>query len=230
MFKRVARKLVWGRKLLLGAITALAAALSVTIGILNPVSIRAQSQPASAAGPAPKFVLGDLKIEGDVQNRDAAADRILKEWKGREYDEMKDLTDAVMEVGIRKDFQDRGYFKVFAKDPVTQSLGLVGGKQNVLLIATVTEGDQFRLGKFTIQPDPPDRSLSIPAATLREQFHLRQGDLFNVSEIRGGLEGVERLYRVKGFGNAIEQPATVVDVAQHHIDFTLRVTERLPTK
>ena len=230
MSNRIASKLDWGKKILLGAIAVVVVAVPVTIGILNPALGRAQSQPTPAERPAPKFLLGDLKIEGDVHNRVEVKDRILNERKGREYDQVTDLTEEVMEVGIRRDFQDRGYFKVFAKDPVTQPLGLADGKQSFLLITTVTEGDQFRLGNFTIQNDHPDQPLSIPVAALREQFHLRQGDLFNVSEIQRGLKRVNGLYNAKGFGEASEQPATAIDDAHHLISFTLRITEGLRTK
>jgi len=154
---------------------------------------------AVGSHPGTKFVLGDLKIKGDVHNRDAVRDRILTAWKDREYDDANDLTDEVMEAGISKDLQDRGYFQVWARDSVTQPLGLLGGKQRVFIIATVTEGDQFRLGNLVIQNDPPDRPLSIPTATLREQFHLRQGDLFNSSEIGAGLKRVNHLYDATGY-------------------------------
>jgi outer membrane protein assembly factor BamA len=189
-----------------------------------------QADTESAAHPATKFALGDLRIEGNVHDRDGVRDRILNKWKDREFDDAKELADSVMEVGVRGDFQDRGYFKVFANDPVTQPLGLVDGKQRILIIVTITEGDQFRVGNFAIENEPPDRPLSIPAATLREQFHLRQGDLFNVSEVRAGLERIKGLYDAKGYGGTKEEPATAIDDAHHLISFTLRITEGLRTK
>jgi beta-lactamase regulating signal transducer with metallopeptidase domain len=189
-----------------------------------------QRNTESDVHPATKFVLGDLKIEGNVHDRDGVRARVLKAWKDREFDDVKELKGEVMEVGVRKDFQDRGYFKVFAKDPVTQPLGLADGRQRILIMATITEGDQFQLGNFTIQNNPPDRPLSIPEPTLREQFHLRRGDLFNVSEVRAGLERVRRLYDAKGLEDANEEPATTIDDTHKIIDLTLRITEGVRTK
>jgi len=189
-----------------------------------------QRNTESDGHPASRFVLGDLKIEGNVHDRDGVRDRVLKVWKDQQYDDLKELTDEVMEVGVRKDFQDRGYFKVFTKEPVFRLLGLVDGKNSVLLIATVMEGVQFRLGNFTIQNNPADHPLSIPETTLREQFYLRQGDLFNVSEVRAGLERVKRLYDAKGFADANGEPATAIDEAHHIINFTLRIAEGVRTK
>jgi beta-lactamase regulating signal transducer with metallopeptidase domain len=199
-------------------------------GTLDHAQQPPSAPPAPAASPATKFVLGDIKIEGDVHDRDGVRDRILKAWKDRECDSAKDVVDFVMELGVRLDFQDRGYFKVVAHDPVSQSLGIANGKERILIIASVTEGNQYRLGTFTIQNAAPDRALSIPAADLRDLFHLRNGDLFNVDEIRGGLERTKSLYDAKGYAGAAIEPATAIDDAHHLIDFTLRITEGPRTK
>lgn len=186
----------------------------------------ALSNPTS---PTAKFVLGDLRIEGDVHDRDGVRNRILKAFKDREYDDAKKLADDVMVVGIRADFQKRGYFKVVAHDPVTQSLGLRSGRERILITTPITEGDQFRLGALTIQNVPPDRALSIPAVTLRDQFHIRSGDLFNVPEIREGLGRLQRLYAARGYAGVKAEPDTEVDNASHHVDLIVRITEGLRT-
>jgi beta-lactamase regulating signal transducer with metallopeptidase domain len=188
------------------------------------VSPQAQGD-ASGAIPATKFVLGDLQIKGDVHSRDEVRDRILKEWKGREYGDLRDLTDGVLDAGLTNDFQDRGYFQVWAKDPVFRVLGLVDGKESILLIVTIAEGDQFRLGNFEIQNDPPDRPLSIPTATLREQFHLRPGDLFNPSEIPAGLERMNHLYDANGYKVSTEHVSFTSDGVHHLVNVTIRITE-----
>src|SRR6202040_3209159 len=70
-----------------------------------------QRESTSAARPATKVVLDDLKIEGDVHDRDGVRDRVLKAWKSREYDNGNELADEAAE-RIRADFQERGYFRV----------------------------------------------------------------------------------------------------------------------
>lgn len=180
---------------------------------------------AASAQPATKFVLVDLQIKGDVHDRDGVIGRVLKAWKDREYDDGKELAGEVMEVGVRGDFQERGYFKVVVQDPVSQPLGLVDRKQRIRIIATVTEGDQFRLGALTLQNVAPDQTLSIPAATLREQFHIRKEDLFNVSEIRAGLDRLHQLYGTHGYVDFTAEPETKMDSASRHIDLIIRITE-----
>jgi outer membrane protein assembly factor BamA len=125
---------------------------------------------------------------------------------GQEYDDSKALADETAG-GIRADFQERGYFKVVVHDPVVQPIGeATGGKQRVLITASVTEGDQFRLRNLTIQSSVPNQALSIPAATLRDQFHIRSGDLFNMTEIRAGLERLQRLYVDRGMPISAQNP------------------------
>ena len=184
-----------------------------------------RAESASAAHPATKFVLDDLKVEGDVHDRDGVRDRVIKAWKSREYDDGKELADEAAE-RIRADFQERGYFQVVVQPPSSQPLGLTDRKQNILIIASITEGDQFRLRTITIQNVAPDRALSISTATLRDQFHLRDGDLFNTTEIRAGLERLRQLYANRGYAGAIAEPHTEIDSASHHVDLTLRITER----
>jgi hypothetical protein len=189
-------------------------------------NVFAQSQRGpSGAALATKFVLGDLKIEGDVHDRDGVRARILKAWKDREYDDGQKLVDEVFWDGIRLDFQDRGYFKVFAHDPVSQPLGLIDGKRRILIVASLEEGDQFRLGTLTFQNVSPDEALSISATTLRGQFHLRNGDLFNVTEIRTGLERLKQLYGIRGYADVKAEPDTELDNSSHRIDLILRISE-----
>jgi outer membrane protein assembly factor BamA len=180
---------------------------------------------ASAAHPATKFALGDLKIEGGVHDQDGVRERVLKAWKSREYDNGKELADEAAE-RIRADFQERGYFQVVVHDPSSQPLGpTTDGKQSILIIASVTEGDQFRIRTITIQSAAPDRALNISTAALRDQFHLREGDLFNTAEIRAGLERLRQLYVNGGYAGAVPEPDTRIDRASHRIDLTIRIAE-----
>jgi hypothetical protein len=184
-----------------------------------------QSESASAPRPTTKFVLGDLKVEGDLHEPDRVRDRILNTWKGREYDDGKDLADAAV-AGIRGDFQERGYFKVVVHEPVSQPLGLTDRKQQrVLIVVSITEGDQFRLRNLAIQIIAPAREPSIPAAIIREQFHLRNGDLLNMTEIRAGLERLRQLNVSRGYADSSAEPDTEIDDVSHSVDLILRITE-----
>jgi hypothetical protein len=225
MLHRAPLNLDLRKKLLLTAMAAMVLAGPIVIGILNPAPSRAQSKPAPTANSAPKYVLGDLRIDGDVHDRDGVRERVLKAWKDREYDDAEELASEVVGVGVRMDIQDRGYFKMVASEPVSQPLGVSDGKQRLLVTTSIVEGKQYHLGQLFIQSSEPDHALKVPAQTLKEQFQLRSGDLFKVSEIRSGMEKAMALYHTQGFADANIQPATSIDESHQLINLTLRVTE-----
>ncbi len=99
------------------------------------------------------------------------------------------------------------------------------GKQRILVVVPVSEGAQHRLKNLTIAGVPPNKSLSIPAATLREQFRLRANDPFSVAEVRAGMEKATQLYAYHGYPEAQLQPETEIDEAAHQINLIIRVTE-----
>ncbi|MGB7726532.1 MAG: TIGR03435 family protein, partial [Candidatus Acidiferrum sp.] len=182
---------------------------------VNPTPAPVQSNSSALTQNATKVVLAELKIESNIPDRDAVQARILNTWKNHEYADVKELTDDVMASGIRKDFQDRGCFKVIVDHSQFKVLGYDSeGRQQILLTASVTPGAQYRLGTFTIQNSKRNQPLSIPAETLREQFHMKTGDLFKVNEIRAGIEKSMDLYHAKGYADASPQPATTINEAQ----------------
>jgi beta-lactamase regulating signal transducer with metallopeptidase domain len=183
-----------------------------------------QSESGSAAHPTTRFVLVDLKIEGDVHDRDGARERVLGAWKSREYDNSQELADEAGE-RIRADFQERGYCQVVVQAPSSQPLGLSEGKQGILIVASVAEGEQFRLRSISIQNVTPDHALSMSMATLREQFHVRDGDVFNMTEIRAGLNRLRQIYLSRGYADFTTAPETKIDSAYHRVDLTLRINE-----
>jgi outer membrane protein assembly factor BamA len=65
----------------------------------------------------------------------------------------------------------------------------------------------------------------MSAATLREQFHLRDGDVFNMTEIRAGLGRLRQIYVNQGYSDTTAMPDTKIDSASKRIDLTLRITE-----
>jgi hypothetical protein len=186
--------------------------------------VLARSDPATSAQPA-KFTLGDLNLEGDISDRDGVTDRVLKATKSREYENQEQLTDEVGE-RIRADFQERGYFQAVVHTSSLQPLELTDGKQSLRVIASVNAGDQFRLRSINIQSAAPDQRLSISLETLRDQFHLRDGDVFNATEIRQGLGRLRKLYLSSGYVGETAIPDTEIVSASRQIDLNILITER----
>ena len=224
MSEQPARKLDVSRRAFLATMGIAAVVGPVAAGVLSPRESRLEASAQSAAQSGTKYVLGEIRIEGEVHGREAIQERILNEWQGREYSDASQLADSVMREGVRIDFQSRGYFKAVASDPVTQTLGLKGGKQGIRVVASVQEGAQYRLGTLTFQNADAGKPLSIPAETLREQIHLRRGDVVNLSEAHEGMERIKKLYSAKNV-EAEVTPEASIDDERHIIDAIFRVKE-----
>ena len=213
------------------ACVAVVCAITCTIAVAGTVEhvdmkISPTNQTARSENPPSiKFVLGDLKIEGGFPDSDNVRAVILRQWQDKEYNNGNELAEMVVGFGVRSYFQDRGYFKVLAHDPVTQLLAVRDGKQRVLVSVAVTPGQQYRLGTISFRTGAGNDP-SIPAATLREQFKLRQEDVFSVAETRAGLEKVKELYKTHGFPGASLQPQFGFDDAAHRINLVVQIAEK----
>jgi hypothetical protein len=203
-----------------------AAIAAGTLDHAQPSSAKHDATPQQAATTAQptKFILGDVGIEGDVPDPNGVRDRVLNASKNLEYENRDELA-AKTAQRIRADFQERGYFRVAILLRSSLLLRLTDGKQSLRVVVSINPGDQFRLGNINIQSAAPDQTLSISAETLREQFHLRDGDLFNTTEIHKGLERVQQLYVSRGYASATTIPDTEIDNASHRIDLILRIAE-----
>lgn len=196
-----------------------------TVGRAEPKLLTAthNSLQSSTAHP---FVLGDVKIEGEVQDRDKVQQEVLKEFRGKEYNDVKELAEIVAEAGVRDYFQQRGYFKAAVQNPTTRMFAVRDGKQEVLISVAVTVGEQYRLGTLTFRNSVEGATLNIPLQTLREQFNLRQNDLFNVAEIRRGMEKVRALYQSRGFPDVFPAPRTDIDDKAHTVNLVIQIAEK----
>jgi Surface antigen variable number repeat len=219
-----------GKKLLPLALASLGIVVPIAVGIANSTPRQTASASASVTQSATKYVLGDLRIQGEVDDRDGVRSRVLKEWKDLEYDNLKQLTDAVMISGIRNDFWRRGYVEAVASDPEPHPLVSSNGRQSILLVAEVSEGEQFRLGDVTFQNESGAGALSVDQATLRDQLNLRDGDILDADMVRDALGKIRKLYANKGYSESVGTPLLHFDRARHMIALTFAITEGPQTK
>ncbi len=177
--------------------------------------------------PVASIVLGDLRIEGDVHDRDAVRKRILRDLSGKEFLYENELIDNVNELGIRADFQRRGYFQVTVNADA-QPFDMRDRKERYLVIAQVKEGERFRLWDIDIINADPDRGLTFTSEKLRQLIHLQSGDVFNVDEIRHGFERLSRFYGSFGYMDFTAEPNFEFDNVPHRITMVLKLTEQNP--
>jgi len=178
----------------------------------------AQSQQSEQG--SSKFVVDDLRIDGDVHDVDAVRARILKNLEGHEYERHRRSLD---EIGakIQADFQDRGYFKVALGDLRGQPLD--SEKHRMLVIVHIDEGKQYQTGDIFIVSDEPAHRLLISEEELRQQFHLHTGDLFSARQVRKGVEGMRQLYLAHGYLDMTATPEFSIDAKTSSIASTWHV-------
>ncbi len=174
--------------------------------------------------PVSSVVVSDLRIEGDVHNRKFVRNRILGKLKKREFVSEPGWVDAISEVDIRGDFQDRGYFEVEVGDVEVKQIEVKDQKQRFLLIAHVKEGQQFLMGDLTIQSADPGGTLTISREKLYDQIPLRTGDVLNADKLRLGVERLTKLYGSLGYIDFTAEPDFDIDHLNHRISVILKLS------
>jgi hypothetical protein len=182
----------------------------------------------NAGQPVLGFVVGDLQLVGEVHDRAAVTARILKSLQKCVFENESDLLSFGADIGIKGYFQDNGYFE--AKVEVeAKPLDIKNKLQRILIIARVTEGDQFRLRELDLIPsDPEIHNLNLRESYLRSLIHIRAGDLVNSSELRNGVQRITDLYGKFGFIDATVEPNYDLNHFTRMVSITLKVTEEHP--
>jgi outer membrane protein assembly factor BamA len=129
--------------------------------------------------------------------------------------------DELAEIELRSAWQDRGYFKI-ALDPHAQAIGGDSDRERFLVtVHVLNEGPQFHLGDIRFAG-----GAAIPEAELRQTFPLREGEFFDVSRVREGIEALTKLYGLRGFIDFTAIPDTEIDDNLQRISLVMRLNEQ----
>jgi outer membrane protein assembly factor BamA len=125
---------------------------------------------------------------------------------------------------VREALRSQGYFKNDVEGTPYLTLGLANERRYILSVA-IGSGPQYKLGnlQFASSSDTP---LLFADDLLRQQFHMQEGDLFNVLKIREGLEAIGRLYGSEGYIDATPEPEMTIDEKNLRIDLFIKVDEQ----
>lgn len=99
-----------------------------------------------------------------------------------------------MEERVHASFQDRGYFKAELKSLRIKPRDPLGVPKPVTMEADISEGLRYRVGDIMFVDNH-----AFDAGTLRREFPLKTGELFDRERIATGLEGLRKLYGSSGF-------------------------------
>lgn len=192
----------------------------------------------------PKVKVGEIEFEGNTVIGDRVLRSAMKHLKpigipksiilenifSRTYDQGKLAEDLEM---VRGRYQDRGYFTALVLEPKQDMRDTGGGfkiplfypnkpGKKVDLTIPIQEGDQYRLAKMSFTGVKFFRQ---PDALMRPMFQMKEGDIFNVSKVRKGLENLRKLYGEFGFINMVTSPETDVDKQNKLINMTFNIEE-----
>lgn len=190
----------------------------------------------------PKVKVGKIKFEGN-QNLNTRYLRaamknlrpigiprsiFLEDLISKTYDASKLTEDTER---VRDAYQQKGYFKALVQDPKTEIRDTgggfhipfiqKGGGKAVDITVPVDEGARYRLQQITFKNNVAIRN----TAALRRLFPMRDGEIFNTSLVRKGLDNLRQAYGDLGYINFTPVPNTNFDDDKKLISLEIDVDE-----
>lgn len=174
-----------------------------------------------------KITIVSVEFQGENPLSDAQREELIKHVRQQDLRTTPGEPDSswVAEalIPVRDAMQERGYFKANVEGIPYLAIAQASERRYVLAI-TIEAGPQYRLGHLQFG-SASDSSLLFPEAVLRQQVHLQEGDVFDVSKIRDGLGAIGRLYGSKGYIDATPEPDTTIDEKDSRVDLFIKVDE-----
>jgi outer membrane protein assembly factor BamA len=180
-------------------------------------------RPSSDSEQKTKITIADVEFSGTNPLSEEARADLIERVKKLELRQPKDgdESDWLGQIGseIRDTLQKQGYFKTYltVKPYLVQS---EAHELRYIVRAEIDSGPQYRLAQITFSG-----ATVFGAKELREQFSLHEGDLFNVSEIRTGMDSLSRLYQRLGFIDMVPEPEANIDEKDKQISVVLKIDE-----
>lgn len=182
------------------------------------------SRVTSAKPPHRIVAVDSLHLKG-AQASPELGQQLVEALQSREFDADSNWPGEITEFMVRETWQRHGYFRVMVKADY-KVLASDDTHARVSLTLRVTPGVQYRLSDLQFTPDDPQqRALVFAPAVLRTLFPLDDGDLFDVSKIREGLEAIKKLYGSLGYVDMVAQPDFEMDDANQRIALNIVIQE-----
>ncbi|MFQ5673534.1 MAG: outer membrane protein assembly factor BamA [Nitrospinales bacterium] len=111
-------------------------------------------------------------------------------------------------------YQDHGYLKIRVLEP---RITLDKDKKDIFITIPVEEGPQYRIGKIQVQEDD-----TYSAAELRAALQIKEGKVYNMSELREDILTITEMYSQKGYAYADVNPVTNLNEKEKVVDLAIR--------
>ena len=213
--------------------------LGILVLLANLCSSRlllAQSQAcADSTSPPPvpvqetKISIVDVEFQGESPLADPVRAKLAEHIKQDHWvtpeEPDSSWTDGAI-YPIKEALNNQGYFKASVETTPYLVRALPAERLYVLSVA-VESGPKFKLGRIRFA-SASETPLVFPEALLRQQIPMQEGEVFDVSKIREGLEAIGRLYGSKGYIDATPEPDTTIDEEGSRIDLLIKLDQQQP--
>jgi len=111
-------------------------------------------------------------------------------------------------------YQDNGYLKIRVLEP---RISLDKDKKDIFITIPVEEGPQYKVGKIQVQEDD-----TYSAAELLAVLKIKEGQVYNMSELREDILTITEMYSQKGYAYADVNPVTTLNEKAKAVDVAIR--------
>ena len=115
---------------------------------------------------------------------------------------------------------DHGYVQ---SDITRHTVQLSEDKKWFYVTLSITEGQQFKIGKLDVSGD-----ILNTKSEILEKFELKEGEIFNRTKVTEGLDTVRFLYGDKGYANVDVFPQNRLNEEDGTIDITVNIEKHNP--
>ena len=169
-----------------------------------PDEMRDGQNETGEEAPHPKVRVEDVTIEGAPDLQESIRAQIDARLPDNDFESGSDWI-RFLEENAKEVLQDNGYFmaKVSGQARVLSS---DSAEEQVAVCLQVAQGQQYRSGEIQFTG-----AHVFPPWELRNRVPLYDGDVFDLSKIRTGIEAWKHLYDSQGYINFVASPDVKID-------------------
>jgi Surface antigen variable number repeat len=173
---------------------------------------------AEMAVPHPKVRVVGVSFVGADSLPETAKARVTHRAEEIPFETDSDWPLYVAE-DVKRAMQDYGYFKAAVR-PQPHTLRSNPAGEQAWVTFYVTEGPQYRLGQIQFA-----HASVFPVIELRQKIALHDGDVFDLSKIRAGIDALTGLHDARGYINFVATPDINIDEAHKSISVVMQLDE-----
>lgn len=173
---------------------------------------------AEIAAPRPKVRVVEVSFVGAYGLPEIAKARVTHHAEEFTFDAKSDWPLYVAE-DVTQAMRNYGYFNAAVR-PESHTLRSNPSGAQASLTLYVTEGPQYRLGQIQFA-----HASVFPISELRRQIPLQDGDIFDLSKMRAGIDALSKLYGTRGYINFVATPDVQIDDTHKRISLVMQLDE-----